>query len=571
MAALPPLLGENRTGLMVRLVFNGLLQAGATVGSALLIKLTFDRFLDAPPSTPDNGLMWTALGFIVLALVSAGMRQLERVDAERLGQGYVHRLRIVLYGHLCALAPRNLQKHSRGSIMLRFVGDLTALRQWVSLGQARLMVAGATITATLLSLALVSWPLALAVGAILLPGTALSLALGKPLLQATRESRQLRSRLAGNLNEQVSSMAVVQVSGQTKREGKRIERQSTQLQQAMIHRARVIGGLRAVTTATAAIATGAALIAGAVLLSRGQTTPGTVVAAMSIVGFLMPSLRDLGRVYEYWQGARVSREKIQHFLDKPVPATRSHGSGALRNGAGHLTFKNVTVPGSLTRFTAEAPPGSVIAVTGPNGAGKSTVLSLVARLVDPKRGRVQLDGRNLHRLARDSLRRVVGMASPDLPLLRGTIGRNLRYRWRTAPAAEQARVRRLCGVDELLADLPDGEDTRISEGGTSLSVGQRQRIALARATLGNPPVLLLDEADANLDPEASAVFNEVLTGYEGTVLMVTHQLDRALCADIMWYMENGKLLAAGSPEELLQSDWRVAEFFRHDSRQAMAS
>lgn len=568
---LPPLLGGQRTNLMVRLVLNGILQAGATAGSALLIKLTFDRFIDQPQKVADSGLMWFALGFTVLALIIAGMRMLERVDAERLGQDYIHRLRLVLYAHLSALPPRRLQQHSQGSIMLRFIGDLTALRQWISLGLARLIVAGISVAGALLALALISWPLALTAGAVLLPGTALSLILGKPLLQAVRETRRRRSFLAGNLNEKVASMAVVQVSGQTRREQNRIERQSSRLKTAMILRAWVIGGLRGVTTATTAIATAATLIVGALLVANGSATPGTVVAAMSIVGFLMPSLRDLGRVYEYWQGARVSLEKIRNFLDSPGQIAKFRRVARLRNGVGRLVFKSVTVTGSLSDFSAIAPPGSVIAVTGPNGAGKSTLLSLVAHLVDPDKGKVRLDGKDLSNLARDSLRRVVGMVSPDLPLLRGTINKNLCYRWRSAPAAELARVRELCGIDELIAGLPDGDNTRISEGGTSLSAGQRQRIALARAILGSPPVLLLDEADANLDPGAGAVFNEILADYEGTILMVTHHLDRTLCADVLWYMENGKLVAAGKPAELLKSDKRVAEFFQQSNQQALAS
>ena len=568
---LPPLLAERRAGLMLRLVLNGLLQAGATVGSALLVKLTFDRFIGLPEVVSATSLVWFGLAFLVLALVHAGMRMLERIDAERLGQDYVHRLRLVLYAHLSSLPPRKLQQRSRGSIMLRFVGDLTALRQWISLGLARLIVAGVAITGALLALALVSWPLALTVGAVVVPGTALSLVLGKPLLQAVREARRRRAYLAGNLNEKVATMAVVQVSGQTRREQNRVERQSNRLKTALILRAWVIGGLRAVTTATTAIATAATLLVGAVLVTGGQATPGTVVAAMSIVGFLMPSLRDLGRVYEYWQGARVSMEKIRQFIGSSVPTAQSRRTARLRHGVGNLEFRNVTVPGSLTSFSAVAAPGSVIAVAGPNGAGKSTVLSLVARLVDPERGSVRLDGRNLSKLARDSLRRVVGMVSADLPLLRGTIGKNLRYRWRSVPAGELARVRALCGVDEVLDGLPDGESTRVSEGGTSLSAGQRQRIALARAILGSPPVLLLDEADTNLDPGASAVFNEILASHDGTVLMVTHQLDKALCADVLWYMENGELIATGKPDELLRADRRVADFFRLRNQQALAS
>ena len=567
---LPPLLGDQRAGLLVRLVLNGILQAGAAVGSALLIKLTFDSFIDSSAAAIDSRLAWFALGFAVLALASAGLRMLERVDAEQLGQDYIHKLRLVLYAHLSALPPRKLQQRSRGSIMLRFIGDLTALRQWISLGLARLLVAGVAVTGALLALALISWPLALTVGAVLIPGTALSLLLGKPLLHAVRETRRRRSFLAGNLNEKLASMAVVQVSGQTHREQKRIERQSGRLKSAMILRAWVIGSLRAVTTATTAVATAATLMVGAVLVTAGQATPGTVVAAMSIIAFLMPSLRDLGRVYEYWQGARVSLEKLHQFLDKPVQTPKSRRIPGLKRGAGELSFRNVSVSGSLNGFNATAAPGSLVAVVGPNGAGKSTVLSLVARLVDPDRGKVCLDGKDLCRLARDSLRQVVGIVSPDLPLLRGTISKNLRYRWRSAPAEELARVCRLCGVDEVLAGLANGENTRIPEGGASLSTGQRQRIALARAILGRPPVLLLDEADANLDPASSMFFSDILAKHEGTVLMVTHQLDRALGADTLWYMENGKLIAAGKPDDLLQTDRRVADYFRHSGQQALA-
>jgi len=141
---LPPLLSEKRIGLMVRLVSNGILQAGATIGIALLIKLSFDRYINQPLGTADAGLMWYGLGFAIFALISAGLRMLERVDAERLGQDYVHRLRLVLYTHLSTLPPRKLQQRSKGSIMLRFIGDLTALRQWVSLGLARLTGPGAS-------------------------------------------------------------------------------------------------------------------------------------------------------------------------------------------------------------------------------------------------------------------------------------------------------------------------------------------------------------------------------------------------------------------------------------------
>jgi len=134
------------------------------------------------------------------------------------------------------------------------------------------------------------------------------------------------------------------------------------------------------------------------------------------------------------------------------------------------------------------------------------------------------------------------MASPDLPLLRGSIAHNLRYRWRDAPPEEVDRVRTLCGVDKVQADLAGSGRTRVLEGGANLSLGQRQRICLARALLGSPSVLLLDEADANLDPDAGRALDSVLEEFRGTVVMVSHLPERIARADIIWHMEEGRLV-----------------------------
>ena len=154
------------------------------------------------------------------------------------------------------------------------------------------------------------------------------------------------------------------------------------------------------------------------------------------------------------------------------------------------------------------------------------------------------------------------MASSNLPLLRGTVKKNLNYRWPEAPQQDITQVRQLCGIDEVLTELPQGEKTRVSEGGVGLSAGQRQRIALARALLGNPSLLLLDEIDANLDPKASAVVDHVLTRYQGTVLLVTHRLDHLSNADVIWYMESGRIVEAGPPSKLLCGNGPTAKMFR---------
>jgi ABC-type bacteriocin/lantibiotic exporter with double-glycine peptidase domain len=187
----------------------------------------------------------------------------------------------------------------------------------------------------------------------------------------------------------------------------------------------------------------------------------------------------------------------------------------------------------------------VIALVGPNGAGKSTLLSLAARLIDPDKGRILLDGQNIAKCSLSSTRRAIGMMSPDLPLLRGKIDKNLRYRWPEAPDEEVKRVKTLCEIDKVVGELREGDQTRLTEGGGNLSLGQRQRIALTRALLGNPSILLLDEADAHMDHSTGMLLDKILAEYRGTVLLVTHNPDRLSSADIIWSIKKGQLVDKG--------------------------
>jgi ABC-type multidrug transport system fused ATPase/permease subunit len=571
MIQIPRAISGNRTWLLTRLVINGFCQAAAAVANAILVEMAFDKLITTANAGFDHKMVWQiGSGLVAAAIVTALLRVMERADAERIGQDYAYEIRMILYERLMSLAPRALQNRSQGGVMLRFVGDLTALRQWVSLGLARLTVALTTTIASLAALSLVSSRLAFTVGLVLAIGALSSIKLGGRMQSVAKEARRRLSNLAANINEKVASIAVVQVFGQSQREKKRIARQSRRLEEAMVDRAMVAGQLRGITEGTAAIASGAALVVGALEVAAGRTTPGVVVAAMTIVGFLVPPLRDLGRVQEYWHNSRVALQKVEQFLKTPSLVTEQRNAPELQLGAGRLEFDCVSLKGSLHEVSAIAEPGKIVALVGPNGAGKSTLLSLAARLIDPDKGKILLDGQDLAKYSLESVRRAIGMAGPDLPLLRGTVDKNLRYRWRDAPVEEITRVRQICGIDAVLAELAEGENTKVAEGGKGLSAGQRQRIGLARAILGNPPVLLLDEVDANLDAQATGVVDRVLAEHKGTVLIITHRKERLAAADVIWYLENGRLVEKGPPEVLLNSDGPTARLFR-DSQQKVLS
>lgn len=427
--------------------------------------------------------------------------------------------------------------------MLRFVGDLTAIGQWVSLGLSRLIVGGTFVVGALGALSFVSPALAGAAGGALFAGTVLALLEARTLGARARAARRERARLAANVNEKVATIGVVQVFGQTRRERRRLKRQSRSLRRAMIARAQAVGRLRGIAEGTALMASVAVLLVGAGEVAAGRASAATIVAAMAIVGLLASPLRDLGRVNEYWTNSRISMEKVIDFLETPNLVRSAPGAPPLEPGPGRLEFDDVELDSALSEITAVADPGSLVAVVGPNGAGKSTLLALAARMIDPDRGVVRLDGQDLAQRSPSSVREAVSMAGPDLPLLRGSVAKNLRYRWPDAPDEEIARVRRLCSLDELVEELPQGWDTRIVEGGRNLSAGQRQRLALARTLVGDPRVLLLDEADANLDARARALVDRIVQNQRGrrTVLIVSHRPEILEWADAIWRLEEGRL------------------------------
>ncbi len=551
---LPSVVGQGRWRHLLALVANGAAQAAAAVVVAGATEAGFDR-LGGPL---DPWAVAAVAGALLLATAAlAHLRARERVVAERLGQAYVHEVRLGLYDRLAATSARRLHHVANGSIGLRFVGDLSTLRRWVSLGLARLVVAGTTVLTTLTVLWLVEPTLAVVSGLAVAAGAAVAFIQAPALRGAEREARRRRSRLAGRMTELVASVAVVQANGAVDRERRRVRRLSRRLEAAMIDRAQHLGRLTALAESTTGVASGGVLVAG---LVSGLAAP-RVAGAMVIVGLLVPQLRGLARVHEYHQGARVAGDAIDRFHRRPTGLDRSDTLVPLPDGPGSVSLCDAGLDGIVDGLSADIPGGATVAVVGPNGAGKSTLLSLLGRLADPTSGAVLLDGVDLRRLDDDDLRAAVAMAGPDLPLLRGSLHRNLTYRCRNADAEAVTDVLARCDLLPFVFGLADGLDTRVGEQGLTLSSGQRQRVQLARALLGRPRLLLLDEADANLDPATSAVVRRVVAERTETTVVVTHRLETVLTADIVWHLDGGRLIEVGAPGPLLAGDGPTAVLF----------
>lgn len=547
--SLPPVLSGARRRRFAFLVANGIGQAGVAVATALLVKNGFDTLVTSKAAWAPGDALAFAAGLSAAILGGAWLRWRGHVDAEHLGQGYVHDLRLKLFRHIARIGADGARQMSRGAIVLRFVGDLTAIRQWISYGMARLTVSGLATGLALAVLGFVEPVVALAVGIAVAISAVLALAVGPRLRLTTRESRRRRGRLAALLNDRVSHIGVVEAFGQEAKERKRFERLSTRLRQALIDRGRVIGLLRALSEASASFAGACALFAGAVQVALGFASPGAVVAAMVVAGLLAPRLQDLGRVYEYWNGALIAREKqLQLLALKPVGRRRKRSEEqALEPGAGRIELAGLELEGLFQDLHARIEAGERVAIVGPNGAGKSTLLRLIAGILHPDKGRVRLDGQDIGKVRWRDLRRAFAMVSPDLALLRGTLRLNLTYGARAWTQEELERTLAALGLEELVARLPEGIESRISESGAGLSTGERARIALARALMSRPRVLLLDEADANLDDASRAALEQVIDSFKGTVLFITHDPARAAKADRILQLDAGRLAEVAQP------------------------
>jgi len=533
---LPELLTPKRRWYLAALIFNGFLQAGAMVGIAFVMKTMIDGLsaqTEAAPIWP-NALIMVSASFLI-----GWLKRRERIDAETMGQDYVADIRLKVFQHVSRLSARALGETRKGFVLLRFVNDLTALRQWVTMGIARLAVSGVVLIGAMSALTFMNPILGGLLFGLIGIGSVGTLFLGRAIDLTMRESRKRRANIAANLTEKLEHMVIVQAFAQRNNERRKVKRQTQSLKRAMIARAGAIGTFRAMVYVVVGLALTVSVIVGSVLVDSNMATTGQIIAALGVLSMITPNLFDFGRVYEYRKSYIISLEKTENLLRKGPVIEPAAEPKSLKRVQGHLKFDNVTVTGALKGFSAEALPGTRVLITGPNGSGKSTLLLLALRLIEPEQGSVLLDGQDVNDVKTGQLRRSISIASPTLPLLRGSIGSNIAYGSKTANEDDIQLAAARCGMDGLNSDSPYWLGSPVEEGGSNLSTGQRMRIILARALLGNPSVLLLDEPDSHLDEGGIKILNNIIREYEGTLLFTTHNPAFLKHSKIRWHLDVG--------------------------------
>lgn len=538
---LPPIWQGPRRGMLTALVALAWLQGLLAVAVALLGRAAFDA--------PDPPSAWPPLVTMLLAMVGiAAARYAEIERAESLAQHYIGEVRLALFEALSTLSMSRRRHRSRGGVLLRFMGDAQALRDWVGRGLARVIAGSCALVALLVGLALLSPPLAVAA---MLWSLVAGLAMGVTLpsvQRSARESRLRQANIASNMHDRLATLPLMQSAGQSRRETARLDRQNQRFAAAMqLHaqaRARhrlvldlLLGGM-------------AASIVAILWLDRdlvpalpGGEGTGTLVGAIALVGLLSAPLRRIGHALEGHASAVIARLRIAEFLAEregvasQVPTSEVPAAPALR-------LEGVSVAGRLEGVHGEAAWGRRIAITGLPGSGKSALLGAMARLIPASGGRIVLGGVPLQALTDGQLSEHLAYVSPELPPLRGTVRSNLRYR---VHRPDEESIRAACRLAGWPPGEPMDEGRRVVDDGATLSGDERRALVLARALVGQPSVLLIDEIEHCLPAPGLASLARLLDGFPGTVVYSTAMADWAARADEVWTLVQGRLTTATAP------------------------
>jgi len=498
MRALPPLFAGARRLDALLLPLAAIAQAGALGAAAFATRAAFGALHGG--AAPSGNVIATLIGAGIGAAV---MELFARRRAEALGQSYASALRRRLYEHLAGLSRRDLGGRRLGALSLRFVGDLSAARNWVGRGLAHVISAafvlpGAALVLWLLDPALARaalWPMAATAGAMIV--------LAAGLVARHRRLRRRRSSIAVSAMERIALAPELDLMGRTAQELDRLDTAGTELRRRATDRATLSGLMRLLPQAGAALA-------GAMMLWRAAgagVTPGTVAAGLSVLAILALPLRQLADSADRYASWRVARARALALLEMESAPRESLHVGAPVG----VRLTGVRVAGA--RIDARIPPGALARITGPTGAGKSCLAALIAGLDRPTAGVIAYDA------PASGLPHIAHVGALPV-ILQGSLRRTLTLGLRPRPGQHACReALEAFGLAALAARL-GGLRGRLGEGGRTLSEGEALRLALARTALAEPDLVVIDCARLHADPEGPVLIS-ALRGRTAATLVIT--------------------------------------------------
>jgi len=501
---------------------------------------------------------------LILGGLAASMGLLtffREVSNAKFSMDMVFYIREAVYDKLQRVGFAFHDRNQTGELINRALGDLQNVRQFVNSAvlvslEIVLIVGGYII----LLLTRSPWVAALALAP--LPfWTWYILRFSSKAQAALKDEREVGDRNVSIITENVSGVHVVKAFATESAEIGKYNENCDAFFARVMRRVRLFAGFTPVIRSIAVASHLTLFFAAGVLIIKGRLTPGDVLMLGAAMGAILVRLQQVSAVNDQYQNAIVSARRLYEVLAAPAAVGETEQPQSLPPGGGAVRFEDVTFgydPAKpvLREVTFDVPAGSVVAIVGPTGAGKSTLVGLIARFYDPQHGRILIDGADVRTVSLASLRTQVAYVFQETYLFSDSVAANIAY---GRPGLETGQVEaaaRLAQAHEFIETLPSGYNSPLGERGASLSGGQRQRLAIARAILSNPRILILDDATAAIDPETEDLIRRGMdfVMYDRTTFIIAHRISTVKRADLVLVLENGRITQKGTHACMMAED-----------------
>jgi len=547
---------ELRTGAGLT-VLMALIVAAGSLAIPVLIQQILDQGLRGEDGLRSNFIYIScAIAFMIVSFVIFAQRATYN-RLVRVAETTILELRVRVFRHLHRLSLADHQEARKGILTARVTSDIETLSQFAQWGAIAWIVDSVIIVGTLAVMAIYSWQLTLVVIAIYLPIIPILKAIQQQQFLKYREVREAVSETLGQASEAVTAAPVIRSYGYQSSIRSKLEMANQNQYRRQIRAHKFFALLAPVMDTFSALSIAGVIVAGSYLGPDMGLTSGEMIAFVFLTTILIAPIWELGEVLDQTQTALAGWWKILSVLDVPIEVHEPESGEKLNPGAVEIEASNVNFryrTGSqvLNNISICIPAGTNVAVVGETGSGKTTFVKLLARIADPTNGQITINGVPIHEIDAESRHTSIQMVPQDGFLFDQTIRENVAFGKPNASEEDIQTAFQSLGLTDWLNKLPEGINTQTGSRGERISVGERQLVALARAQLANPGLLILDEATSAVDPETEVALVSALERLSQgrTTISVAHRLSTAEKADLILVFDQGKIVETGTHQEL---------------------